>query len=694
MDRFQAKKVTGSTKYSLLRKPKSQTIYRLVLLACLLISVGCSFDKPSAPSWDVEVSIPLISQVFTMSEIADNQESIILDSTGLLAFEEISELDKYEVGDQLDLKDIDGQFTMEMGVFEIDAPGSNGTTVELQEIFSNATTLDGQNAIIPTFSFITDTKPLNSYDDFLYAQIESGALTIRVVNGLSIPLGSPIDLEVWDSTVDTLIFVINSTNQIPAGQTKSFEKSLAGIKLPNTLSMRMSGSSPGSSGSPVLIKANSRFEMLGEISPLEVVEAVARIPAQTVKRTDAATIEDSIVVYEADVESGAINISLSGNMPLDSWIVYTLPDFYRPNGVALLDSFFVNRNQNASTTINLAGFILRPQNGNFSQQEVVFDWRIRTEATGDNFAFVRSTDLMNANFSLSALRFVNLTGKIGQQNIDVSQNDIELDIPADMDSIFFETAELEMIINNSINFPGRLQFSLQGENKNGGTSFLDINEIIQPAEQAGVVKTTVIRLNQKNSNIKNFISILPNLVKVNGQVALGDLKHVGTISKNDFVNGTVKLAAPFSLKLPAQDIEGKASEMEIEDDVKEDIINNLSEGSFFSEIKSNIPLGASVQVLFSTNEQTIFSNPNLKIGPLRANPGAISPDGYVQSPATNEFNFKLTKEQMQLFTKDKLFSAVYVSIDGTNGKYVKFRGSDSLQLKSYATIELRVNAND
>jgi len=36
-----------------------------------LFAAGCSVKKPSAPSWDVDVSIPLISKVYTMDEIAD-----------------------------------------------------------------------------------------------------------------------------------------------------------------------------------------------------------------------------------------------------------------------------------------------------------------------------------------------------------------------------------------------------------------------------------------------------------------------------------------------------------------------------------------------------------------------------------------------------------------------------------------------
>src|SRR3990172_7547412 len=110
-----------------------------LLFSLLLLTLQCSFEKPSSPSWDVEVSIPLISKQFTMDEIADDEDAINVDSTtGLLSFAETSELDEYQVGDQLDIDDITDSFTQELGTFDIDSPGSEFTSVELQEIYEDA----------------------------------------------------------------------------------------------------------------------------------------------------------------------------------------------------------------------------------------------------------------------------------------------------------------------------------------------------------------------------------------------------------------------------------------------------------------------------------------------------------------------------------------------------------------------------
>jgi len=654
-----------------------------VLIAFGITALSCSFDKPSAPSWDVDVTIPLISKVYTMEEIADEQESIYADSTtGLLSFEESSELDEYHVGDQLDMDDIDDRFSLELGTFDIDSPGSEFTSVQLREIYTEADALHGQDAVVPTFDFETEKKELEPFDDFGYVVIEEGHIDVSINNDLAIPLGSPITIHIWDTAADTVIMSETRNMQVAPGDGKT---------LPNLLSIVMEGYSPGSDGSPVFVDANSVFEMGGEISNLQVLEAFAQIPEQIVSSEDNMAITDSMVVTDALVESGTIAISLGGNLPLDAWVTYYLPDFITAQGESVVDSFFVRKHTSMVNNINLANLFLRPEPADFSEQQIRFNWTVRTIDTGSEMALVRSNDEMGADFSLTNMRFESITGRIGEQEIDIDQNDIEFDIPADLDSIFFETAQLELEINNGINFPARISMNIEGRNEAGSISTLSIDEEILPAEQQGMVRKTVIVLHQNNSNIKDFISILPNLIKVQGKVRLGDANWVGTITKDDFVDGEVKISAPFSLRLPEQEIEGKAVEMEIDEDVKKDIIDNLANGSFNGQLENHLPLGASIEILFGADSSSTFTSPLLAIGPLRADEAQVDNNGYVAASQTTDIEFSLTEEEMQVFTNESLYQAVRVLIDGTNGQYIKVRNSDYLNIKAYTRIKVKVN---
>ncbi len=626
-----------------------------------------------------------------MAELADDEDAVFVDSSGALGFEQTSELDAYRVGDQLEIGDITDSFTQTLGVFSVDSPGSQFTSVTLREIFSEADMFDGQTVIVPGFDFSTKKKALNSFDSFALVVIESGQIQIEIDNQMAIPLGSPIRLELWDTFSDSLVLQVDTNDQIPPGSSKDLVVDLAGKRLSNTLSIRMIASSPGSGGDPVLVDADSRFDMGGMVSSLEVREAVARIPRQIVSRNDVITISDSIVVMEAQLESGTIELDLSGDLPLDAWLLYELPDFYDSSGEAFGDSLFINQNSPVTEVIDLGDKALRPAMAGFNEQEIKFNWTIKTIDTGLAMVRVRSTDVMDAAFGLRDVIFSEVTGKLGEQRIEVTQDDIEFDIPADLDSIFFATAQLELVINNRINFPAHLSFEIEGENAAGSVSYLSVDETIQPASTPGQTRQTVVVLNQNNSNITEFISILPSLIRINGGVKLGDANWVGTVSRDDYVDGEVRISAPFAVRLPTQTIDSEPDNLNIDDDVQNDIIDNLGSGEFFAEIKNHLPLGASVEIMFGATEDGVFENPLLQIGPLRADGAAVNGAGYVDVAANSNLTFALTEEQMRTFVSDSLYSGVRIFLDGTDSEFVRVRSEDFIEIKSYTQVKIRVN---
>lgn len=666
-------------------------IARCIVLLLVFNVVSCSVEKPSAPSWDVDITVPLINKVYTMAEIAEDETALFVDSTGSVNFEVEAELDQYFVGDQLTLEDQQEDMGIEMGTFTVEAPGSEFTFIELQEIYPEASNRDGETVVVPPFSFETQKRPLQDYESFSYVVIESGVAGLIVTNNLPVPLGPPLVLEIWDTDADVLVASESANAQVAPGETETFTFDLQGQRVPNRLSLKISGDSPGSNGQPVQIDAQSTFEMEAEIGELTANEALARIPAQTVQETDEITISDSVVVTEANIDNGSVEIAVAGDLPLDAWLICSLPDFVSPSGTALIDSFFIDRDFPAPHTINLSGFSLRPQTADFGQQPIRVFWTARTVSTGSNMVLIRSTDTYQAGFAMQNVRFSSLSGMLNETTIDIEQSEIALDIPADLDNVVFETAQMELNIQNSIYFPAEIDLRLEGENESGDRSELFIKEVIQPASQSGAPTMTTIVLNDGNSSISDFISIVPKYLRVFGQVKLGNESWVGTVSRDDYINGTVTLRAPLALSFPAQSVESDPTELEIDQDVREDIVENLANGSFFVKIRNHLPLGASVEFVFGNSEAELFDNPILQVGPVRVDGGVVDGSGFVQQERVSEITIDLTEAQMQTFLETPLFAGVRLQVDGTNGQTVKVLDSDSIQIQSYSRVELRVN---
>lgn len=672
-----------------------RTLLFYVLFPPLLIcnSIQCSFEKPSAPSWDVEVAIPLVSKTYTMTEIANDETSLSLDSTGLANFEFEAELDTYYVEDQLDLKDLQESFDLNLGSFTVDSPGSTFTNVQLREIYPEADIFDGLTVTVPPFTFSSSKKTWDQYQDFSFVVIKSGTIDLRVENSLVVPIGSPITLEIWDSATDTVIATKTRAVRINPGATKEFIVDLAGKTLPNQLAVRIIGESLGSEGAPVLIKAADTFGVTATISGLTVTEALAQIPSQLVSDQELVTIDEAIEIREAAIENGTIELTINGNLPVDAWIVYHLPDFVSETGTALVDSFYVSKNSSSNISINLSTYSLQPQPANIGEQKLSFLWTARTIDTGTEHVLVKSSDLIHANLNLSQLRFSTITGRLDEKEIDISQNAIEVDIPVDLDSVYFETANMELTLNNGINFPATINVMIEGTNEAGAVSKLSVLESIQSAQTPGIPMTSVIVLNQQNSNIQEFISILPSLLRVFGSARLGDANWIGTVTKNDFINGTVKITAPFALKLPSQSIDSDIDEVDIADDVKQDIEDNLSSGTFYIDLSNHLPMGASIEFMFAENDSAVFDSPSLRIGPVRAEGATLDASGFVQQAQDSNNTIPLTENEMRTFLRSPLYAGVRVSIDGTQGRFVKVKGSDYLQIRAYSKIKMKINQN-
>ena len=87
-----------------------EKLKRYLLLMCLRVAAvipvlllsQCSFEDPSAPTWDVRFTLPLLSKTYTMEDLADELKELSIDEQNnvvLLNLDE--EIKTANVGDNL-----------------------------------------------------------------------------------------------------------------------------------------------------------------------------------------------------------------------------------------------------------------------------------------------------------------------------------------------------------------------------------------------------------------------------------------------------------------------------------------------------------------------------------------------------------------------------------------------------------------
>jgi len=662
-------------------------------LAGSLLIMQCSFKEPNL-SYEQALNLPLAYEKFTMAEIVRDDENLYARGDSVFfQFEE--SIDPFFIGDKLKIGPIAEDFEGQLGKITLPAQGTAQVELGLTEIYPEAASLDGQNVAVPSFSFGPLNKSLSPYEKFLWVTVESGTVGITIVNNLAVPLGPPLSLKVIDSQNGAVITSATYDQEVLPGQSVTQVLDLSGKRIPNTLAVEVSGASPGSRGQTVRVDAGSSFEIRATIGEITATEVVAQVPSQEVQKQNTITVQDSIVVTEAAIKSGSLQLNLRGTLAVDAMLLYEIPDFVSPFGEPLKDSLTLRAGGQEASRIVLDGYTLRPFDQSRGNQRLRFNWTFRTVDTGTNFVHMRSGDYLRASVAVSEVKFSRITGILDRISVDVEPFTKEIDIPSELDSVYFENARLELAIVNGINFPAESNLILTGEGHQGSTVNLEIKARIAAALGAGVPQTTVIVLDKRNSRIVEFLNALPRKIHLFGDVQVGDGSRTGTVSESDFVQGAVRISAPLALSLPAQSVESKVSKFDdLSKEDRERIRDNLMSARIQARMANHFPVGASAEIHVATRDTAVFKTPELVIGPITIGAGRVEASGVVTEATANEVDLALTKEQLRVFEQSPLYVGIRVSLPGTNGQVVRAMLSDYLEVSALGQFRARIDVGN
>lgn len=651
---------------------------------------GCDLPDPAAPSWDIDLNIPLINKRYYLSEFVEDTDELYADSLGNLTFEFDSELDTVFVAEHLSINGFEEQFNQAVGSFKVPVPETRGVTITLGEMYPPANNLNGLTAPIPGFQFDIPNRTFEGFESFAWVEIAKGTIDLTIENRLPFSLGRPIEVVVEDLQNGILVARFTFADLIASGTSQTRSVSLAGKRVGSNLRVSVKGATPGSDG-PVVVDAGAGFTVNIAVSDLEVSGAAAKIDPIRVELDSALVISDSLVVTRAQLRSGAIDLSIGGDLPVASRIYLQLPDFREANGQGLERTLEIPARGQQSLRIVLDGLRFEPQPGEFGEQKIRFLWRIETLQSPDQIVEIHASNFLAADFEVTELLFSEISGKFFSKGIDVPRQSFSVDIPSELDSLRLLDAALLIKLQNTIRFPARLRLKVLGRNDAGEQALLEIEEDILPGEANGDAGETLIRLTGQNSNIVDFLNILPTRVEFWGEVDVGDENWVGTIRDVDYVNGVAFFSAPLAFQLPHQSFDSETSEIEVEDESQERIRENAMEGELMINMLSHVPLGGSVSFQFAITDSAVFEKPDLRLGPFTLKSGVVDPaTGTVAGAVASEIDIALDKQKIDFFARDSFFVGVQILFPGTDGQVVRLREDDYLDVQALLRFKARI----
>jgi hypothetical protein len=673
----------------------NRSLFTLTVVLLLVLS-SCVPKTPEAPTWEVELNLPLSADRTTLAEIVEKTEELFVGADSLLGFRFEDTLKTVRVGDSLKvdpfMEEVD---TAYLGNMTIRPDEAETTGVVLTEIWPGAGTYQGQEYVVPESAFPEINKVLDPYEYFDSLGIHSGVVRLTVINDDILQIVD-LQLELIDNVdLDTVGTV--SVDTLRRGEEVTRQVVIVDDTVSNSFSVRLTADNFSSGGVPVMVDTLSTISITVDFpSDLEIDFAKSRVPSQSFEMIDSAKIEN-IAIESAQIASGRVRIEIDNHLPIESWLTLRLPNLQK-GGEVVGRNFPLEPLATDTVNISLADAQFssnRPAPTRYLQVELA-DTTVDTDTVK---VTLHREDYISARVQLEKVRLESLTGILDTTRLELTAFSEEIDVPEGLSGIELQDPTLRLDFQASSDFPVIFDLHFVGTNERGESTGLNLEDTLRFVGGEGTVT-----FDKDNSNLVQFLEIMPNRIELDlseSSILLGDGTTLIQIGRSDTLAGQVTIESPMWAVIAQTSFQGSEDETE-EIEIEEEFTTELLSGEIRYTLYNHLPTGISrVEFYLSEHPESVYSNnPEVTIGPASMKPGIFDNTGRVIAPDTTERTVSLSEEQLDIFRNPDgeeskfIYLGYGVRISGTGGEAVKIYQSDYLEHKLSAKLRIKLKKDD
>ena len=133
---------------------------------------------------------------------------------------------------------------------------------------------------------------------------------------------------------------------------------------------------------------------------------------------------------------------------------------------------------------------------------------------------------------------------------------------------------------------------------------------------------------------------------------------------------------------------------DLDEDQRDQIVNDLAEVYAKFNFINYVPLGASLKYYMAVDSTDLFSDeisePSRKIlFEADIDAGVKGPNGYVQTAVESVWDQELTDEQLEIFNNPTIYVRQELTINSTDGE-VKIRQDDSIEIEAILEFKFTI----
>ncbi len=646
----------------------SHILCAIVIILAFLTLIQCTIKKPEAPSWRADLVIPLVNETWDMPTLIEkiDQDNLQIDSAGNPYFFYEKVLDTVTVQGAFSVADVADTLAESLGVVQLDPFSGSSVSVNL----SDYVTL--QLGVVPPVSFDI-TQPLPPMGEFATVTVASGYALITIVNDFGLDLDT-VMVDINDLLLGGTVTSYSIPGGIPAWATYVDTIDLAGMTISNELEISMHCHTPGAVNFSTADKSLSATVSVPE-GP-SVSSATARLPQITRQFNEQITITSDHEVQIATLDGGEIVLDIQNNTDVPANLVITIPDVNDGSSPFVINQP-IGANSSGQYIYDLTGYNIEPLDQTMPQS-LAIDIEAIIDSSGTQLVTFNAGDQIFVTTGVRNVSLASVQGIISPTPATFDNIQQEIEIPKGFDQVQLTSAVLYLEIENTVNIPGSFSITIDGD---GGQQKV-ISGIVLPGTP-GLPTTTLV----VDDDVSDFLNPVPGLLTVSGDAIFGDGVTAGSINNDDYVTATVTIQSPLEMIVDSTSFDGDWETADIDSKISD----HLNQAHFYLTVTNHLPLGIEAQILLGGDSVTLYTNPEVVLGPIFVSRPPLAIDGTVDTEEISETVLVMDSTQVQVLRHDPLWIGQLYTLESTDGATIKFSADDSFSITGYIEADISVS---
>jgi hypothetical protein len=470
---------------------------------------------------------------------------------------------------------------------------------------------------IPAFSQNTNiTRDFTPFSEFESLSLNSGSLNITIGNNFVFDV-QQLKIEILDRANANALGTTLGVGNLAAGEIKTLSADLANKSFSNRLAYRIPVlSSPGIAAGKSLDNAQSiGFSVSSK--DLKFKNAKAKIAAQDfVNETFMTEIGGkkpiTAKIKEMTIKSAMLNYSFTNTAKVNAKITMIFPTL-KESGIPLTRVIDLQgTNTSGAIPLNnvlcdLGSDVAQPYNRLPSIIKVVL---IPISAVTE----FSETDEIRMDNTLTNVVIANAKGDFGTFEVDIPTKiqDFPLDLSLlspNSQKLLFSNPTFKMRYSNSFGFPieAKMDINASGTLGNENLKAPAFEYNYPTLAQLGQSVRDSFEFSDRNSNIKNFLGVVPNKISTSGKIKIApkDNRNINFFTENSTLSVGLDLRIP--IKFAAENIEMRNR---IDGIQNTENLDKIESATLKIQYKNDFPLTTTMDIATINNgvEETIISN--------------------------------------------------------------------------------------